>query len=123
MADLLPVLYEHTPQMTACAYCPEPGHCCTGFSITQCYGGAAPGEPPTFWGETWEADAKAYLAESNLPFVPERIAERYIADGREYVTIKFGCEHLADGRCGIYATRPKLCRNYEPGHDKLCVLG
>jgi Fe-S-cluster containining protein len=32
------------------------------------------------------------------------------------------CPHLTPaGRCGIYETRPALCRAFEPGKDKLCV--
>ena len=34
----------------------------------------------------------------------------------------FSCDALqTDGRCGIYETRPKLCRDFKPGSDPLCV--
>lgn len=34
----------------------------------------------------------------------------------------FSCTKLlANGRCGIYAQRPELCKSYAPGNDMLCV--
>ncbi len=121
MSDLLPVLYENVPQMMACAYCPKPGACCSGFFLNK-------GEPHvaarTFWKDSWDQDARAWLAERGLPFIPAGISREYVtAEGREYVSLVFDCENLtAAGRCGIYATRPNVCREYTPGENRLCVL-
>lgn len=37
---------------------------------------------------------------------------------------RFWCPVLdiKTGRCGDYENRPALCRNYEPGSDKLCAM-
>ncbi len=37
----------------------------------------------------------------------------FIEDGEWYINIETTCRHLQpDHRCGIYATRPKICRDY-----------
>ena len=42
----------------------------------------------------------------------ERIAV-FVEDGQWYISFVTPCRHLqADNRCGIYATRPKICRSY-----------
>lgn len=42
--------------------------------------------------------------------------------GREYSTWFWSCSALLpSGRCGIYETRPDLCRRFEPASSPLCV--
>lgn len=49
-----------------------------------------------------------------LPFIPALQLE-----SGEWL---WACTQLqADGRCGIYESRPELCRNYVEGSDPLCV--
>ncbi len=37
-----------------------------------------------------------------------------------FIQFAADCEHiLPDNRCGIYATRPRICKDY-PGRDELC---
>ena len=40
----------------------------------------------------------------------------YVEDGDWYVQFQTRCKNLGvDNRCGIYESRPKICREYEPG--------
>ena len=40
----------------------------------------------------------------------------FVEEGDWYIQIKTTCKNLqADNRCGIYQTRPEICREYEPG--------
>lgn len=37
----------------------------------------------------------------------------FVEEGNWYITFTTNCRHLLpDNRCGIYATRPKICRDY-----------
>ncbi|TWT41920.1 hypothetical protein RAS1_30440 [Phycisphaerae bacterium RAS1] len=37
----------------------------------------------------------------------------FVEDGDWYITMSTSCRHVqADNRCGVYATRPKICREY-----------
>lgn len=77
---------------------------------------------PTFWLKSWKSDVAVWLAAKSLDFVP-RIDEthRDQESGEEYVSVRFDCPHVtAVGRCGIYQTRPKLCRQFVPMEDQLC---
>jgi Fe-S-cluster containining protein len=119
--NLLPILAADAPQMSLCGICPVPGACCKGFKLSE------PNEDgerwnPTFWVDSWEADASKWLQDKELDFVPARPAETWTAaDGREYCTVQFDCSHITEeGKCGIYATRPRLCRVYRPLSDPLC---
>lgn len=127
VSELLPVLYENTPQMSACSYCAKPGHCCQRFYLY------VNSQPLTFWKDSWQADAEQWIKEVDLPFRPDGVSGEYRVpisspvqpgDGREYVTLVFGCPHLTDqGRCGIYDARPSVCRMFSPGESPLCILG
>ena len=109
------------PQMTLCGMCPKPGHCCKNIYLTK----QSNGEPPTYWADTWEEDARARMTEYGYPFLPGRIVHTYTSDeGREYVTINYDCPKLTDaGLCSIYEDRPKLCRQFVPESSPLCVFG
>jgi Fe-S-cluster containining protein len=115
---LLPILRENAPLMSLCSICPKPGACCSNFML---YGDGA---SPTFWKDSWQEDAIADLEAKGLPFYPARIVQEFTsADGRVYVTVEYDCPELEDdGRCGIYADRPSLCRRYMPLSDQLCIL-
>ncbi len=40
----------------------------------------------------------------------------FVEDGDWYVQFQTRCKNLlADNRCGIYDSRPEICREYEPG--------
>lgn len=40
----------------------------------------------------------------------------FVEDGDWYIQFQTRCKNLApDNRCGIYETRPEICREYEPG--------
>jgi Fe-S-cluster containining protein len=40
----------------------------------------------------------------------------FCEDGDWYIQIKTTCKNLqSDNRCGIYESRPEICREYEPG--------
>lgn len=41
----------------------------------------------------------------------------FVEDGGWYIQFTTRCRNLAaDNRCSIYATRPDICRDYEPGN-------
>jgi Fe-S-cluster containining protein len=60
-----------------------------------------------------------------MPFVPLRTSTFYTARGQHKpgsVVWLFMCPKLdRDGRCTIYSRRPKICRIYEPGCDRMCA--
>lgn len=103
------------PAMTLCAICPKPGNCCAGFGLYPTF---------TFWLDRWRTDAKDYATARDFPFEAQ-IDQTYTdpETGREYVTVKWNCPRLVDGRCSIYETRPQLCRDYIPGSCGICVFG
>lgn len=40
----------------------------------------------------------------------------FVEDGDWYIQFQTRCKNLAaDNRCGIYTTRPAICRDYQPG--------
>jgi Fe-S-cluster containining protein len=103
----------------ACATCPKPGACCSGFRLVD-----IDGEARTFWAYNWRQAATQKMAEEGLPFLPLEAGHRYKEKGgRAWVYPSFTCPKLGpDGRCTIYADRPKLCRIFIPKSDPLCVL-
>lgn len=100
--------------MSLCDSCFAPGACCKGFILN------------TWWAHAPDLTKLEVLARLacadpmedprvGLPFIP---VERRAVDG--YWT--FECVLIgADGRCTEYETRPQLCRDFEPGSDRLCV--
>ncbi len=116
---LLPVLREKGAPMTLCSICPTPGACCKGFVLSHIPTGKDESgrQPLLFWRSTWRKDAAAWLADRGLDFIPSKIAETYREEesGKPYVSVRFNCSHLTTGgRCGIYETRPNVCRQYLP---------
>ncbi|MGD8450670.1 MAG: YkgJ family cysteine cluster protein [Phycisphaerae bacterium] len=50
-------------------------------------------------------DVRWYLLHENVSV--------FVEDGSWYINMATPCRHLqADNRCGIYATRPRICRKY-----------
>ena len=46
-------------------------------------------------------------------YLMHKATEAYVSDGDWYLNIKNVCKHLqSDHKCGIYETRPRICRNY-----------
>lgn len=115
MSALLPILH---PAMALCGICPEPGHCCKDFILEGAIGVI------TFWADSWREDAEQYLRENNLPYRVHRAEGSYwTASFQEFTRVRFSCEHLSNGRCGIYERRPEICRKFLPGSSTLCVFG
>jgi Fe-S-cluster containining protein len=105
--------------MTAsCDTCTKPGACCQDFVLSG-RGGAF-----MFDADSWWTEANNLMEKHELPFNPLRIdtqSEKCDAEGM--VGVRFTCPQVTpEGRCGIYDARPKLCRDYAPGSDKLCVM-
>ena len=121
-----------------CDTCRAPGRCCTGFVLGG--GDFARGETmlgalvalatvehygPMDWsripsrkpGETLEQYTDRLPVQSRhvgLPFMPLHVDR--------YGSWQFWCPLLGrDGRCTDYENRPPLCREYQPGTDKLCA--
>lgn len=45
----------------------------------------------------------------------------FVEEGDWYIQIQTKCKHLGDdNRCTIYETRPRICREYEPGECDYC---
>ncbi len=76
-----------------CSYCPA--KCCNYFAL--------PIDTPTTWAEF--EDIRWFL-------LHERAA-MFIEEGDWYLLVYSRCKHLrSDNLCGIYSTRPKVCRDY-----------
>lgn len=99
------------PLVGACATCPQPGHCCRGFTLNHVFS-----EDDTL--ET----ADKWLVEQGLPFKAAKWWPGKAGDQQLDVT----CPVLTpEGRCGDYENRPALCRDFPPqgpGGNNLCVL-
>ena len=80
----------------------------SGNLCEQCVGAccryiALPIEEPTTASEF--NDIRWYLIHENVSV--------FVEDGDWYISFHTTCRHLlADHRCGIYETRPKICRKY-----------
>jgi len=84
---------ELRPDECLCSYCPA--KCCQYFAL--------PVDTPTTWTEF----------ESIRWFLLHERAAMFVEDGDWYLLVYSRCKHLRnDNLCGIYATRPKICRDY-----------
>ena len=102
--------------MSLCDTCSVPGACCKRLKLSR-----ANGDEFTYW--SWDDPIEA-LRETigDHPFIPTGEPSVYMADAGEYRSTTWTCTQLnGDGRCSIYDSRPQLCRDYQPGQDKLCV--
>lgn len=74
-------------------------------------------------GEDAEKLLPERLAAAGLPFDPLSPGMLHRSPEGDPVLIwMFACRALTPtGRCGIYETRPAVCRTYEPASDGLCV--
>lgn len=105
--------------MSACDTCPKPGNCCNDFVLN---GVTVWTRPLRFHKDSWEEGAFKYMRDQGMPFQPLRIDERFPEQDGE-VGVRWMCPVLTPaGRCGDYDNRPQLCRDYQPGDDRLCVL-
>lgn len=53
------------------------------------------------------------LYDQSLSYLQAAATEQVGADGKKTVYIRHRCQHLQDdGKCGIYASRPKICKTY-----------
>jgi Fe-S-cluster containining protein len=81
------------PGEVLCAYCT--GKCCRYFAL--------PIETPTTWKDfdyiRW------YMFHGRVAV--------FVEDGTWYLMVYADCQHLLpDNRCGVYETRPQICRDY-----------
>ena len=81
------------PDEVLCKYCP--GKCCRYFAL--------PIDKPKEW-EDFDFIRWYLLHERSAVFTDE---------GSWYLLVQNPCKHLGDdNRCGIYETRPQICRDY-----------
>jgi len=115
---LLPILQSQAAPMSLCEICPQPGRCCAGFNLK----GSIFNEG-VLWEHNWREESARLLAEFNLPFKPISIEAEYVGDEGKYGEVRYSCPKVtAEGRCGIYETRPKVCRIFVPAQNILCVM-
>jgi Fe-S-cluster containining protein len=97
-----------------CDACRAPGRCCTGFTLTPKPVGETPEEVDRWAAEQYWVSADRKSRGRGLPF---RALYR-LPNGMW----RFWCPNLLpSGRCGDYENRPSVCRDYEPGEDRLCA--
>lgn len=117
MSRVIPIIDSSKWQGEICARCVSPGHCCTGFNLSD-----AEGNPRVVWDDETPELPDGY------PFKPlERWGQWTVESGpeagRTYSAWLYACSKLsADGKCTIYDERPDLCRQYEPLTDHLCIM-
>jgi len=110
------ILSNQGAQGTLCSICPEPGACCKLFDTSA-----------TYWNDAQQEEVDRYMAEQfgTLPWRAVRPgSESWKNDeGREYSFWLFTCPKLSkEGRCTIYESRPKGCRNFVPASHSICVF-
>lgn len=99
--------------MSLCDTCSDPGSCCRGFRLHN------KGDEHTFWND---AQRDEWLKQFDLPFIAIETFAFKTDEDKDYYAYKFGCSALTNmGRCGIYETRPDICRNYKEASDPMCV--
>lgn len=107
--------------MSLCDKCYAPGRCCTRIQITNVLGEPAGYE--SLYGLKHvtqqireEMPTSKFVAIKKIPGTDGFFEDIPVA---QYI---FDCEALQpNGRCGIYETRPNVCRKYEAASDSLCV--
>lgn len=108
----LPVLQSQATGVL-CSICPDPGRCCRRFNFHH-----------SFWVEDGFTVAQLKLRDAGVPFIIEDwLAKSKTEDGSEYASVVVHCPKVtAEGLCSIYDDRPDICRNFQPGSDRLCVF-
>ncbi len=103
-----------------CNSCRDPGACCRSFHVDI--------DVPEFMtAEALRVHLRAGLRPTTgsqafevLPYDPIQPSTKGKKEGT--VHWDYSCPKLGeDGRCTIYETRPKICRDYEAGSDALCA--
>lgn len=103
---------DKKPPKIDCDLCIDPGACCRAFPLNHYFE----------LGATLEAIRKLLVEKNLAMFRPLRRYREWSSDGKWWEQWLFRCTKLKpNGRCGIYDTRPNLCRTYEPGCDGMCV--
>ncbi len=113
MKSIVP--HSDTPQMMLCTICPKPGFCCTGLVLSNVSG--------TLWfkKDSWKIEAKKFLESCGLEMFEPYGVVGESASGMVAPSFRFN-KLTSEGRCGIYSSRPQLCRDYEPMSDHLCCF-
>lgn len=104
--------------ISLCDVCRNPGQCCKSFNLTS----HARQSDLTLWDDE---DKTAQIRAHGLPFEVSETVSTHIdpESGRSYSLHRFSCPILKpDGRCGDYANRPQLCRDYRAGSDGICAM-
>ncbi len=105
MSDSLILASASNRATSLCDRCRAPGSCRSGFVLSM-YGSSSP------------ADIAKFIEMNDLPFVLMLEQHPLYSDGVGiYKCTKLG----ADGRCKIYETRPRTCRDFAEGGDPLCA--
>ena len=96
--------------------CPLMGSCCKSMVLTM--GGK---NYPT---ATNIRDARQQLQEYGMPFDLIGFTRSWNEHDRDYrYSWRVGCVMvLPDGLCGIYDSRPNVCKIFKAGSDALCIL-
>lgn len=97
-----------------CDSCRSPGACCKAIRLSG--GGRAADRHDAIQAPMSFERAEHRAMELGLWMM--RPLHQDTADG----SWAWECTQLQpNGRCGIYDSRPQLCRDYRPGEDPLCV--
>lgn len=118
MSHALVILQAAAP-MSLCSICPKPGACCKGFQLfTTINGMRAEFTVPR---SAWRDRAQSFLNLCGLPYTLDGYRET--SRTSHSVTPVFRCEHRThEGRCGIWERRPKVCSDFLPAADPLCIF-
>ncbi len=102
--------------MSLCDRCYSPGHCCRRFTPNE------GGFEKVHKVSEGEQAVVEWLAKHHLPFDPLKIRDTSDSAVGKVAAWYYRCPHLGpEGRCGIYESRPDLCRSFEPQSDELCI--
>jgi len=110
------ILGQERSEMVLCDICPDPGLCCRNFDSTL-----------TYWDDAQPEEVQQYIDFLNggpMPWIPRGPGtKKFESGGRQYSHWKFDCRKLdSNGRCTIYADRPRACRTFIPGATEICAF-
>lgn len=105
-----------------CDSCSAPGACCKTIRVSNRLNVTTALEALAIM-----ASCQPASGELGLPFIPRERTRSYLNGEFSISPVveewTYDCIHLtSEGRCGNYEFRPKLCRVFEAGVDKPCVM-
>jgi len=110
-----------------CEACMSPGACCRSLRLSDGEGEISVWDDRDVVEQLRE---RLHAADGMpMPFMPLQkmwtatAPDGHVEAGATYSGYRWTCTALDDrtGRCTIYESRPRLCRDYVPGSDPLCV--